>query len=238
MSVEVRHSKRFTMELTWTTWCSIVMFYSCLYCSSCQQEPQYVDAPIIGEVIEGQTCPSVLRQEIAVRRLRDEVTSALVPERRRSARYGGTGNYDTYYNFDEFSPNIDEITSIELYHNIYYQTVGLRVTYLMKDGSTLVSSPRGGSRYLAYPYTLSDGEFFVKLDGTIINGGGYITNLTLVTNYGIKHSVVATGASQGETFSIDAGNELISIYGNHANSVLRYIGVDYRVCQLCRQPGG
>ena len=228
------------MKLTRVIWCiSVFIIYSCFYCSSAQREPQYVDAPIIGEVIEGETCPSALRQEIAVQRLRDEVAGALAPDRRISARYGGsTSAHQTAYNFDEFSPNIDEITSIELYHDSYYQSVGLQVTYLIKDGSTYVGSARGGSRYQRYPYTLSDGEFFVRLEGATHSAGHYVTNLTLVTNYGIKHSVVAEGASQGETFSIDAGNELISIFGNTANNILRNIGAYYRVCQLCRQPGG
>lgn len=193
----------------------------------------------IGEIIEGETCPSALRQELAVRQLRDEVTGALVPELHSTSRYGVTlGVYGfSNQNFNEYSANIDRITGIELYRSNNYQYVGLQVTYLMMDGNTQQGGARGNYQNQRFPYTLSDGEFFVRLDGAIDSGRSFISNLTLVTNYGIKHSVVADPTIQGQTFSIDGGNEIVSIYGNVYNGYLRNIGLYYRVCQLCRRPG-
>ena len=189
----------------------------------------------VGEVIEGETCPSALRQELAVQILRDELTEALVPELRYSPRYG-TGRYGSG-NFGEYNRNIDRITGIELLRSDDYAHVGLQVTYLMKDGTIRQGSARGNYQTQRFPYILSEGEFFVRLEG-IFDGSRYtMSNLTLVTNFGVTHSVVADPTSQSQYFSIDGGNEIVSIYGNNYNNHLRNIGIYYRVCQLCRQPG-
>ena len=107
----------------------------------------------------------------------------------------------------------------------------------MKDGTTQQGGARGNYQNHRFPYILSDGEFFVRLEGMTNSGrDAYITNLTLVTNYGVKHRVVADASSQDSAFAIDGGNEIVSIYGNAYNNILRNIGLYYKVCQLCRRP--
>ena len=107
----------------------------------------------------------------------------------------------------------------------------------MKDGTVQQGDIQGKYQHQRFPYILSEGEFFVRLGG-IFDGNRYtMSNLTLVTNFGVTHSVVADPTSQSQFFSIDGGNEIVSIYGNTNSNYLRNIGIYYRVCQLCRRPG-
>ena len=150
---------------------------------------------------------------------------------RHSGRFGSSYTSNSFY---EYNRNIDRITSIELYRSSDYRFVGMQVTYLMKDGTTQVGGLHGNYQNHRFPYTLSDGEFFIKLEGHTNSGNDYMTNLTLITNFGVIHNVFADSSPQTYFFSIHGGNEIVSIYGNSQGGIFRNVGVYYRDCRLCR----